>query len=184
MKQGKVASLEHGTAPRKRRDCSNPDGEASGASPRGVTWFCNKCRTHRAEPCSCNATAEAKEPAADRCKAAEGQAFADKLAKRPPPNPVERAEIERARKRTKARAPRIVMHVEDRGIAGSVVYPAHSDEEGHDYRLADAFGTRSLQFVRSISDSSAVRSANEERETLPVTSNEKGTLSLARRRTR
>src|SRR6516165_313659 len=53
MKQGKVVSLEHGTAPRKRRDCSNPDGEASGASPRGVTWFCNKCRTHRAERCSC-----------------------------------------------------------------------------------------------------------------------------------
>jgi hypothetical protein len=36
------------------------------------------------------------------------------------------------------------MHVEDRGKAGSVVYPTHSDDEGHDYRLADAFGTRSL----------------------------------------
>ncbi len=37
--------------------------------------------------------AEANERAA-----AEEQAFADKLAKRPPPNPVERAEIEKARK--------------------------------------------------------------------------------------
>ena len=35
------------------------------------------------------------------------QAFANKLAKRSPPNEVERAEIERARKRTKARAPRV-----------------------------------------------------------------------------
>ena len=42
------------------------------------------------------------------------------------------------------------MHIEDRGKAGSVVYPAHSDDEGHDYRLADAFGTRSRQFVYSM----------------------------------
>jgi hypothetical protein len=93
---------------------------------------------------------EAKEKAAAERKAAEAQAFADKLEKRPPPNPVECAEIEKARKRTKARTPRIAMHIEDRGKAGSVVYPAHSDDEGHDYRLADAFGTRSLQFVRSM----------------------------------
>jgi len=64
--------------------------------------------------------AEAKQRAVDKRKAAEDQAFADKLAKRPPPDPVERAEIEKARKRTKARAPSIVMHVEDRGTAGSV----------------------------------------------------------------
>src|SRR4029077_426381 len=83
-------------------------------------------------------------------KATEDQAFADKLAKRPPPDPVERAEIEKARKRTKARAPRIAMHVEDRETAESVIYPAHSDEEGHMYRLADAFGTRSRQFVYSM----------------------------------
>src|SRR5215471_10608965 len=83
-------------------------------------------------------------------RAAEHQAFADKLAKRSPPDPVERAQIEKARKRTKARAPRIAMHVEDRETAGSVVYPAHSDEEGHMYRLADAFGTRSRQFVYSM----------------------------------
>jgi hypothetical protein len=97
-----------------------------------------------------SAVAEAAKKAAAERKAAEEQAFAAKLAKRPPPNPVERAEIEKARKRTKARAPRIVMHVENRGKAGSVVYPAHSDDEGHDYRLADAFGTRSLQFVYSM----------------------------------
>jgi hypothetical protein len=82
--------------------------------------------------------------------AAADQAFADKLAKRSPPHPVERAQIEKARKRTKARAPRIVMHIEDRGTGVPTLYPDHSDEEGHRYRLADAFGTRSLQFVRSM----------------------------------
>jgi hypothetical protein len=96
------------------------------------------------------AVAETEESATEKRKAAEDQAFANKLAKRPPPNPVERAEIAKARKRTKARAPRIAMHVEDRGKAGSVVYPTHSDDEGHDYWLADAFGTRSLQFVHAM----------------------------------
>src|SRR5262249_44234044 len=65
--------------------------------------------------------AESLEKAAQKHKAAEDQAFADKLAKRPPPNPVERAEIKKARKRTKARAQRIAMHIENRGEAGSVV---------------------------------------------------------------
>jgi hypothetical protein len=96
------------------------------------------------------AVAEAAKRATEDRKAAEAEAFANKLAKRPPPNPVERTEIEKARRRTKARAPRIAMHVEDRGKAGSVVYPTHSDDEGHDYRLADAFGTRSLQFAYSM----------------------------------
>ena len=96
------------------------------------------------------AVAEAKESAADKRKAAEDQAFADKLAKRSPPNPVERAEIEKARKRTKARAPRIAIHIEDRGTGAPALYPDHSDEEGHRYRLADAFGTRSMQFVHSM----------------------------------
>jgi hypothetical protein len=96
------------------------------------------------------AVAELTERAAKERKAAEDQAFADKLAKRSPPNQVERAEIEKARKRTKARAPRIAMHIEDRGTGASTLYPDHSDEEGHHYRLADAFGTRSLQFVRSM----------------------------------
>src|SRR5262245_61918465 len=96
------------------------------------------------------AVAEATERATEERKAAEEQAFADKLAKRPPPNPIERAAIEKARKRTKARAQRIAMHIENRGEAGSVVYPAHSDDEGHEYRLADAFGTRSRQFVYSM----------------------------------
>src|SRR5262245_44579939 len=96
------------------------------------------------------AVTETLEKAAQKHKAAEDQAFADKLAKRPPTNPVERAEIKKARKRTKARAQRIAMHIENRGEAGSVVYPAHSDDEGHEYRLADAFGTRSRQFVYSM----------------------------------
>jgi hypothetical protein len=81
---------------------------------------------------------------------AENQAFADKLAQRSRPNEVERAEIKRARKRTKARAPRIAMRIEDRGTGRRVRYSDHSDEEGHRYRLADAFGTRSLQFVYSM----------------------------------
>jgi hypothetical protein len=91
----------------------------------------------------------AESTAAER-RAAEEQAFADKLAKRPPPSLVERAEIEKARKRTKARAPRIAINVEDRRAAGRSIYADHSDEEGHDYRLADAFGTRSLQFVHAM----------------------------------
>jgi hypothetical protein len=65
------------------------------------------------------AVTESEKRSAEERKAAAAQAFADKLAKRPPPDPIERAEIEKARKRTKARAPSIVMHVED-GTAGSV----------------------------------------------------------------
>jgi hypothetical protein len=61
--------------------------------------------------------AEANERAAAERKAAEEQAFADKLAKRLPPNPVERAEIEKARRRTKARTPRIAINI--RGSRGS-----------------------------------------------------------------
>ena len=93
------------------------------------------------------AVAEAAKRAAEERQAAERQAFADKLAKRSPPHPVERAEIEKARRRTKARTPRIAMHVEDRPTGGRALYPDHSDDEGHEYRLTDAFGTRSLQFV-------------------------------------
>jgi hypothetical protein len=88
--------------------------------------------------------AESAKTAAAERKAAEDQAFADKLAKRPPPNPVERAEIKKARKRTKARAPRIAINTEDRGTAERALYPDHCDEEGHRYRLLDTFGTRSL----------------------------------------
>jgi hypothetical protein len=42
------------------------------------------------------------------------------------------------------------MNIEERGSAGRAFYPDHSDEEGHRYRLVDAFGTRSLEFVRSM----------------------------------
>jgi hypothetical protein len=41
------------------------------------------------------------------------------------------------------------IHFEDRG-KGPRIYPNHSDLEGHRYRLADTFGTRSLQFVNSM----------------------------------
>jgi hypothetical protein len=41
------------------------------------------------------------------------------------------------------------MHIEDRET-GTRAYPDHSDEEGHRYRLADTFGTRSVQFVFSM----------------------------------
>jgi hypothetical protein len=78
------------------------------------------------------------------------QAFADKLAKRLPPNAVERGAIEKARKRTKARAPRLAVHIENREPGKRALYPDHSDEEGHRYRLADAFGTRSLHFVHAM----------------------------------
>jgi hypothetical protein len=53
------------------------------------------------------AVTEGSERAAEEARAAEDQAFADKLAKRSPPDRVERAQIEKARKRTKVRAPRI-----------------------------------------------------------------------------
>ena len=48
-----------------------------------------------------SALAQVAERAAAEHRAAEEQAFADKLAKRLPPDPVEHAEIEKARKRTK-----------------------------------------------------------------------------------
>jgi hypothetical protein len=96
------------------------------------------------------AVAKAADKTAEECQAAEDQAFAAKLAKRLPPAEVERAEIDKARKRTKARAPRIAMHIEDRRSGTRTRYADHSDDEGHRYRLADAFGTRSLQFVYSM----------------------------------
>ena len=91
--------------------------------------------------------AEEQEKVAAEIQATADQAFAAKLSRRSPPNDVERAEIERAKKRTKARAPRIAMHVEKRGAKAGRTYPGHSDEEGHRFRLADAFGTRSMEFV-------------------------------------
>jgi hypothetical protein len=106
------------------------------------------------------AVAEAAKRATEERKAAEDEAFANKLAKRPPPNPVERAEIEKARKRTKARTPRIAMNIEERGSAGRAFYPDHSDEEGHRYRLADTFGTRSLEFVHAMLNGLGKATAN------------------------
>jgi hypothetical protein len=81
-------------------------------------------------------------PAAD-------QAFADKLAIRSPPSKIERAAIDKAMKRTRARAPRVEMHIEDRGSRRRF-HAEHSDEKGNVYRLADVFGTRSIQFALSM----------------------------------
>jgi hypothetical protein len=96
------------------------------------------------------AEVEAAERAEEDRRAAEAQSFKAKLAKRLPPGEVDREEIDKARKRTKARPPSIAISIEDRGTAGYELYPDHSDEEGHRYRLADTFGTRSLQFVYSM----------------------------------
>jgi hypothetical protein len=85
----------------------------------------------------------AETPAGETTAAA--QAFAEKLARRLPPNEVELAAIERAKKRTKARAPRVTLQIDERGTSSP-----HSDVEGNRYRLADAFGTRSIQFVHSM----------------------------------
>ena len=95
------------------------------------------------------AVAEPSNRPAQESKAAEDQRFVDK-AKRLPPDEVEDAEIEKAKRRTKARAPRIAMHIEDRVEEARTFYPHHSDDQGHKYRLADAFRTRSMHFVYSM----------------------------------
>src|SRR5262249_43777230 len=134
---------------RDNRSDSEPDPGPSRPIATAVSPL-KRARPMTDAPDHPSSNAESLEKAAQKHKAAEDQAFADRLAKRPPPDPVDRAEIKKARKRTKARAQRIAMHIENRGKAGSVVYPAHSDDEGHEYRLADAFGTRSRQFVYSM----------------------------------
>jgi hypothetical protein len=78
---------------------------------------------------------------------AEDPAFSHNLAERFPPDEIERAQIQRARQRTKARRPPVAMHIKDRGADAHALYAYHSDDDGHDYRLADAFGTRSRHFV-------------------------------------
>jgi hypothetical protein len=83
------------------------------------------------------------EGAAEKRKAAEDQAFS--LTKRLPPDAVELVAIEKARRRTKARTPRVATRIDEHGK-----YSPHSEVEGHLYRLADAFGTRSRHFVYSM----------------------------------
>jgi len=61
--------------------------------------------------------AEAEESAVDKRKR-----FADKLAKRPPPNPIERAEIKKARNAPKPARPRNAINIEDRGAARRSIY--------------------------------------------------------------
>jgi hypothetical protein len=60
---------------------------------------------------------------------APDRAFADKLARRSPPNKVERTAINKAVKRTRARAPCAEMRIEDHGGTRRM-YPYHSDEDG------------------------------------------------------
>jgi hypothetical protein len=98
------------------------------------------------------AVAESARRDAEERRAAEEKAFAAKLAKRPPPNPVERAAIEKAIKRTKARAPRIAINIEDRGTAGRALYPDHSDEEGHQYQLAEGDGIKRLDVLGNLTN--------------------------------
>jgi hypothetical protein len=67
------------------------------------------------------------------------QAFADTLAQRLAPNTLDQAAIQ----------PRVEMRIEDHGGTRRM-FAYHSDEDGNLYRLADTFGTRSLQFVNSM----------------------------------
>jgi hypothetical protein len=108
------------------------------------------------------------ERAGEKPKDAEDLAFANKLAKRSPPNEVERAEIERARKRTKARLPSVAMHIEDRATGSRAIFPHHSDDEGQEYRLADVFGTRSRHFVHAMLQSLG-KATEDHSNTLGVT---------------
>jgi hypothetical protein len=67
-------------------------------------------------------TAAEKERAEQERRAAEQQALADKLAKRPPPNPVERAEIEKGQEAHQS--PRATaLSIEDRRTGLRLLYP-------------------------------------------------------------
>src|ERR1700731_4190745 len=76
-------------------------------------------------------------------KMAADRVLAHVAPKRQPPNRIEKAQIEKAKTRTKRRFPRIAMHIEDRATGSRAIFPHHSDDEGQVYRLADTFGTRS-----------------------------------------
>jgi hypothetical protein len=95
------------------------------------------------------AVGESAERAEAERHGAEERAIADKIAKRPPPQDFEAAEIKKARRRTKERPAGIAMHLAD--LADNRrVFADHSDDEGHGYRLLDAFGTRSFAFAYSM----------------------------------
>src|SRR3984893_13842840 len=86
-------------------------------------------------------------------KMAADRALAHVAPKRQPPNRIEKAQIEKAKTRTKRRFPRIAMHIEDRRVGARVIYAHHSDDQGQEYRLADVFGTRSRYFVQAMLNS-------------------------------
>jgi hypothetical protein len=53
-------------------------------------------------------------------------------------------------KRREGAPKRNAINIEDRGAARRAIYADHSDGEGHQYRLADTLGARSLQFVHAM----------------------------------
>jgi hypothetical protein len=119
--------------------------------------------------------AETAEKAETEARAAEERAIADKIAKRSPPQDFEVAEIKKARRRTKKRHPTIAMHLEDVGDQRRV-FSYHLDDEGHGYRLVDAFGTRSFSFVCSMMEGLADATSDHSQEfgRKPGRSNEAG----------
>lgn len=69
------------------------------------------------------------------------------------PNDVEREGIATARERTKARPPSIAVLLRQAHDGRLLASAEHADQEGHTYRMADAFGTRSLEFVAAMMNS-------------------------------
>jgi hypothetical protein len=91
-----------------------------------------------------------------------------------------------ARKRRKGEQNIKVKHVHVYA-GGQAVVGNVSHRGGRGYRKIEQQGYVRAQekpATRAISDSPAVRSADQDRETMPVASDEKGALSIARRRTR
>src|SRR5262245_31080937 len=91
-----------------------------------------------------------------------------------------------ARKRRKGKQNIRVKHVHVYS-GGQAVVGNVSHRGGRGYRKIERQGyepKREKPATPAISDSPSVQSANQERQALPVTSHEKGALSIARRRKR
>jgi hypothetical protein len=102
-------------------------------------------------------------------KMATDRVLAHVAPKRQPPNRIEKLQIEKAKTRTKRRFPRIALHIEDRPTGARAVYAHHSDDEGQEYRLADAFGTQSRHFVHAMLNSLG-QATEDHSQTLGITS--------------
>ena len=91
-----------------------------------------------------------------------------------------------ARKRRKGEQNVTVKHVHvhagGQAVVGNVTHRGGRGVTKNDQRAHEC--GREKQTARAISKSSSVRSANQEREALPVTRDKKGALSIARRRKR